>query len=271
MKGFGDLFRKAVLTFRKAFLSILGIYFGFALFFVICGAIAALAFGKDMITMLSLASTNPELVSAIPLKLVFAFGGFVFLMMLLTYLMGFWGIIVFRNNALISQSLVKEAFFEACRKFWKVIVLSILLMFAFGAISILFAILLKKFALLILLPLTIFLMPMLYTMFFALICQEGSFKELVVEGFLLGYRNWLRVFGTSFFYMIIFFAMVFVLGMGQIFITKVVGWVLLGSIVGFIVNFVFNTFTSCFFSVFYLDLAEIEPTEEITVEQIEQA
>ena len=231
MKGLVNLFKEAVYVFRKAFFSVLGIYVGFIVSIVVLGIIAALTFGKGMIATFSTAAANPAAANVMPGQLGL-FVLFVFFFIFLTYLIGLWGILVFKNNALRGGSFIKEAFFEACRKFWKVLLLGIVLMFVFGLVMVVLSLLLKKMSILIILPLTIFLMPMLYTMFFALVCEDGKMIDVIKEGFLLGYRNWLRVFGTSFFYMIVFFALLFTIGMGQIFITKVLGWALLGGAIG---------------------------------------
>lgn len=267
-KGFTGIFKDSISIFRNSVWSVLGIYLGFVIVGILLGVIAALAVGRDVMVMLSMFSTDPSVINSMLPQLGMLFVFFL-LFIFLAYIVGFWTIIVFKNNALLGKSFIKEAFFESCRKIWKVILWGLILAICFGLITLISALLLQRWAFIFLFPFMVFIMPLAYTVSFGIMCQEGGFGKILTQNFALGYKNWGYIFISVLLYMIALFASIIIVGGVQFLIVKVIGLALLGSIIGAIFNFLLNTFTSCFFTVFYLNLSGMALQGE-TLEQVQQ-
>jgi len=266
-KSFPEILTESFLVLRKSFLSILGLYIGMLLVGLIGGILSALVLGRQAMLLPMMVQTgnfDPELLSQFAPQLI-TIGVFFFLMMICFYFIGFWMILITRNNALIGQSLLKQSFFEMLRKTPKLILLGILLSVFFVVIIGVLALLFKKIAVILIIPLMIFCMPLLYMISYGMVCGEGNFFEIISNGISLGIHKWFRIVGYALLFVLCFFLFILVVTFLVYFITKVSN--VAGAILNIVIQFVVSVFSYCFYTVFYLDLAEIKPQiiEEIDI------
>ncbi|MBO7605260.1 MAG: hypothetical protein J6S61_02170 [Elusimicrobiaceae bacterium] len=155
---------------------------------------------------------------------------------------------------------------ESFRKIWKILGFGIILGVSVIFISIVLAMLLGKSFLLILIPLFVFLGPVLFTANYNLLCKEGDFIELISDGISLGTHNWLRIFGYMALVVISAIALAIVVSLILILLQTVGNLTVLVKIISYIWQIVLSLFITCFYTVFYLDLAGIKPQTENLIE-----
>ena len=266
-KGFSEILTESFSVLKQSFLSILGLYIGMIVLSVGSGIVSALLLGRQAMFLLPMMKGGNFDVSVlsqfVPQLIIIAI-----LMIILTlsiYLIAFWMILIIRNNALIGQSFFKQSFFETLRKIPKLILLGILLAIFFIVVIGGLVVLFKKMAIIFLLPLLIFCMPLMFMVSYGVICKEGKFFEIISEGISLGMKNWFRIVGYVILFSIGFLILFLVLAFVVSSIAKTS--VIAGAICNFLLQFIITLFSYCFYTVFYLDLAEIRPRviEEIDV------
>ena len=262
----GGVLRTAVHVFKKTFWQILGIYLGVYAVTFIVGLIASLLFGKNLATIRQM---NPDMVPGMlgsMLPKIILFFLLLFVVALLMFLVGISIVLIVRNNILVGKSFIKEAFFESFRKIWKILGFGVILGVAVIFISIVLAMLLGKSFLLILIPLFIFLGPLLFTANYNLLCKEGDFIELISDGISLGTHNWLIIFGYMALVVISVIAITIVMLLVFIPLQMIGNLTILVKIISYAWQSVLSLFITCFYTVFYLDLAGIKPQTENLIE-----
>lgn len=271
MKGFFDLLRDSVDVSRKSALSILAIYIGMILLGILGGILSFFIMGRQVMFLLPMLQSgmfDPDILSQFAPQLAIISVMFI-LLMFFSFFVNFWIILVIRNNYLIGQSLLKISFFEMLRKTPKMIFLMILGAIFFGGISGIAAFLLGRMSIIVIIPFLIFCGPIFFVISYSVLCKEGNFWEIISEAVSLGLKNWFRIVGYAFLFIIclmIFLAVVMFIVYA---LTKVS--TIVGQLFSALVQFVITVFSSCFYTLFYLDIADIAPTqiEEINV-SIEQ-
>jgi len=267
---FVEIFKEAIITAKKSVWGLLGVYGISLAAFVILGIISALLFGRDLMMMLSVLSTDPSAISVM-LPSLAKFAVVLLLLFLLSYISGFWAIVVVKNNVLLGKSFLKEAFFESCRKIWKVIVLSILLVILFSLMTVVPVLILGKWSFIIIAPLMIFVLPLVWTISFAMMCEEGGFVEIFTNALHLGLENWGSIFCVTLMSFISTFFFILAVGFLQLGIMKILGLVVIGKLIGVICQFLVQIFITCYLTVLYLNVSgktapviEQMPQEQIT-------
>lgn len=271
MKSFFDLLRDSVDVSRKSALSILAIYIGMILLGILGGILSFFIMGRQVMFLLPMLQSgmfDPDILSQFAPQLAIISVMFI-LLMFFSFFVNFWIILVIRNNYLIGQSLLKISFFEMLRKTPKMIFLMILGAIFFGGISGIAAFLLGRMSIIVIIPFLIFCGPIFFVISYSVLCKEGNFWEIISEAVSLGLKNWFRIVGYAFLFIIclmIFLAVVMFIVYA---LTKVS--TIVGQLFSALVQFVITVFSSCFYTLFYLDIADIAPTqiEEINV-SIEQ-
>lgn len=271
MKSFVDLLRDSVDVSRKSALSILALYVGMILLGILGGILSFFIIGRQvmfLLPMLQSGNFDPAIFSQFAPQLAIISVMFI-LLMFFSFFVNFWIILVIRNNYLIGQSLLKISFFEMLRKTPKMIFLMILGAIFFGGISGIAAFLLGRMSIIVIIPFLIFCGPIFFVISYSVLCKEGNFWEIISEAVSLGLKNWFRIVGYAFLFIIclmIFLAVVMFFIYALTKISTVVG-----QLFSALVQFVITVFSSCFYTLFYLDIADIAPTqiEEINV-SIEQ-
>ena len=271
MKSFFDLLRDSVDVSRKSALSILAIYIGMILLGILGGILSFFIIGRQVMFLLPMLQSgmfDPDILSQFAPQLAIISVMFI-LLMFFSFFVNFWIILVIRNNYLIGQSLLKISFFEMLRKTPKMIFLMILGAIFFGGISGIAAFLLGRMSIIVIIPFLIFCGPIFFVISYSVLCKEGNFWEIISEAVSLGLKNWFRIVGYAFLFIIclmIFLAVVMFIVYA---LTKVS--TIVGQLFSALVQFVITVFSSCFYTLFYLDIADIAPTqiEEINV-SIEQ-
>lgn len=271
MKGFFDLLRDSVDVSRKSALSILAIYIGMILLGILGGILSFFIMGRQVMFLLPMLQSgmfDPDILSQFAPQLAIISVMFI-LLMFFSFFVNFWIILVIRNNYLIGQSLLKISFFEMLRKTPKMIFLMILGAIFFGGISGIAAFLLGRMSIIVIIPFLIFCGPIFFVISYSVLCKEGNFWEIISEAVSLGLKNWFRIVGYAFLFIIclmIFLAVVMFIVYA---LTKVS--TIVGQLFSALVQFVITVFSSCFYTLFYLDIADIALTqiEEINV-SIEQ-
>lgn len=271
MKSFFDLLRDSVDVSRKSALSILAIYIGMILLGILGGILSFFIMGRQVMFLLPMLQSgmfDPDILSQFAPQLAIISVMFI-LLMFFSFFVNFWIILVIRNNYLIGQSLLKISFFEMLRKTPKMIFLMILGAIFFGGISGIVAFLLGRMSIIVIIPFLIFCGPIFFVISYSVLCKEGNFWEIISEAVSLGLKNWFRIVGYAFLFIIclmIFLAVVMFIVYA---LTKVS--TIVGQLFSALVQFVITVFSSCFYTLFYLDIADIAPTqiEEINV-SIEQ-
>ena len=271
MKSFFDLLRDSVDVSRKSALSILAIYIGMILLGILGGILSFFIIGRQVMFLLPMLQSgmfDPDILSQFAPQLAIISVMFI-LLMFFSFFVNFWIILVIRNNYLIVQSLLKISFFEMLRKTPKMIFLMILGAIFFGGISGIAAFLLGRMSIIVIIPFLIFCGPIFFVISYSVLCKEGNFWEIISEAVSLGLKNWFRIVGYAFLFIIclmIFLAVVMFIVYA---LTKVS--TIVGQLFSALVQFVITVFSSCFYTLFYLDIADIAPTqiEEINV-SIEQ-
>ena len=267
MKGFFDLLRDSVDVSRKSALSILALYIGMILLGILGGILSFFMIGRQimfLLPMLQSGNFDPDILSQFAPQLAIISVMFI-LLMFFSFFVNFWIILVIRNNYLIGQSLLKLSFFEMLRKTPKMIFLMILGAIFFGGISGIAAFLFGRMSIIVILPFLIFCGPIFFVISYSVLCKEGNFWEIISEAISLGIRNWFRIVGYAFLFVIclmLFLAAVMLIVYALTKVSTVVG-----QLFSALVQFVITVFSSCFYTLFYLDIADIEPTqiEEIDV------
>lgn len=269
-KGFVEIFKESIAVAKKSILGILGVYGISILVFLILGVISALLFGRDLLMMLTVISTDPTALNSM-LPSLGKFAVLLLLFFILSYISGFWTIIVVKNNILLGKSFLKAAFFETCRKIWKVIVLSILLVLFFSLITIVPVLILGKWSFIIIAPLMVFIMPLVWTISFAMMCEEGGFVEIFTNALNLGYSNWGHIFVISLLFFVATFFFMILVGVVQIGIIKILGLAIIGQLVGAVCQFMVQIVVTCFLTDLYLNVSgkttpviQQMPQEQIT-------
>lgn len=271
MKSFFDLLRDSVDVSRKSALSILALYVGMILLGILGGILSFFIIGRQVMFLLPMLQSgmfDPDILSQFAPQLAIISVMFI-LLMFFSFFVNFWIILVIRNNYLIGQSLLKISFFEMLRKTPKMIFLMILGAIFFGGISGIAAFLLGRMSIIVIIPFLIFCGPIFFVISYSVLCKEGNFWEIISEAVSLGLKNWFRIVGYAFLFIIclmIFLAVVMFIVYA---LTKVS--TIVGQLFSALVQFVITVFSSCFYTLFYLDIADIAPTqiEEINV-SIEQ-
>ena len=259
-KSFTELVADSFSAFKKSFLASLGIAGIFIGFLIACGIIAALMVGRQA---LSGSLSNPSYILAyIPV-----FGTMFIIISFLYYVSFAWMVLVIRNNILVGQSFFKETFFEAVKKIFKIILLAILMFIVFIVIFFVCYMISPKFSPLLVVPFGLVLLPIVFTTSYGILCREGNFWDVISEGISLGFSRWFKIVWYAvcflFCYVVIFFAVTY--GVSSAF--KVINLVTIGSIFTMIIQLCFMLFSYCFYTVFYLDLANVKPQQEIEVKE----
>lgn len=271
-KTFIDILRDSVIAFRKSFWTVLGIYAAILAAGIICGFISAVSLGKQGIMLLSMMGAtktfDPNLLSGfLPQLITIGILGFLFLLFI--YFVSFWTVLIIRNNFLIGQSLLKQSFKETFGKIFKLIFFGLIFLIGFVVFSVLLGILFKKLSLLFLFVLMFAIAPMLYTLFYGILCREGNFWEVVNDSWHLGMTNWFRIMG----YFILFIICAIIVFSAGMFVSFYLmrGNVIVSQIFNIIFQYAYSLFGTCFATVFFLDLADIglTETEEIDISTVE--
>lgn len=258
-KSFGELLTDSITVFKKSFLAALGIAGMFLGLCAICGLLAIFIVGPQIISNINNINNMLPYLSSF---LIFSSVLFV-----LYYICYCWVLLVIRNNALVGKSFLKETFFEAMRKIWKLFLAGILMTLVFvviGAIGFLIA---DKYAVLIMFPLVLIITPALFIVFYGVLYREGGFWEIVIESFSLGFEKWFRVVGYMFLFMICFMAIAAAIMGIPSYLFRMIDLPIVAGILGMFLQMVLMLFSFCFTAVFYLDLAGIRPLVEVNSEQ----
>lgn len=267
-KNFWENFQYAFSTFRKSFWAILGTYFSLILVLGIFAAIVALTLGKDLAMLLGSLYMDPSVAASNMLPQLLIFLSLLVVLFVLFYFIGLWIFIIIKNNAVVGRSLMIESFKEALRKMWKVLLWSIIICVCFVLGSTFSILLLRRFAVILIFPLTLLSLPFVFAGSFGMMYQEGGFGKILSESISLGGKKWGNILITYILYILLAVVFLVVTGGIQVVITKY-GLLTIGKIFGAIVSFLFQAFSYCFFTVYYLNIAEMLPQNE-TVKEISQ-
>lgn len=258
-KSFGEILTDSVSAFKKSFLAALGICGIFVGLIIVVGIIAALIVGPQMFSGIS----NPSYIMAY----LSSFAVLFIALIILYYIFYCWIILVVRNNALVGKSFFKESFFEAARKFLKVLFTGFLMTIVFVTIGFICYLIASKYAIIIMIPLTIIVAPSMFTIFYGVLCREGAFWEVLTDSLGLGFERWFRVVGYMLLFMICYVIVGIVLIGGTSFLFIKLNLPSVNALFNMIFEFALIFFSLCFATVFYLDLAGIKPQEKVEIEE----
>ncbi len=258
MKSFSELLRDSVDVSRKSVLSILALYAGMIVFGIIFGILSFFMIGTQLATITQNQNFDPAMLAPFMPQLIII--GIIFIIFLLfSFLMGFWIILIIRNNYLIGQSLLKNSFFEVFRKAFRLILLGIVSIIFFGGVSALLFAILDKMAFIILIPLMLVCTPIFFPIYYGVLCKEGKLLDIISESVSLGIRNWFRIVGFALLFIFCMFVVIITVSTAVYFLTQVSS--IIGNLLSFVFNFLVTVFASCFYTLFYLDMAGIAPTQ----------
>ena len=264
-KSFGEILDTSFFAFRKSFLSILGLYVGTLVLALLGGIFSALLFGRQaasLLPMLKSGNIDSNVFSSfLPQLIIIA--GIIFILVLAFYFISLWQILIIRNNIVVGKGFLKQSFFETLRKtpklifFW--ILATVALILSFGILTLL----LKKAALIFVIPAMIFLGPIAFVINNGILCREGKLWDIVLDSFDVGFHNWGKIFGYTLLFMVCMVICLTVVTIISYFVAKTNGVIF--GIFRFIMQFVVQIFSMCFFTAFYLDLVGISSagTEQI--------
>lgn len=282
-KSFGELLTDSFAVIKKSYIDLLkicGVFLG-------CGLLGLitmyLVMGKDFIMNMqnqayvqNYFNTHPRYAIFVLLLSLFYF--------ILTYVSYSWMALVVRNNILTDKSLLKEAFFESVKKFWRIFLAvflmgaAYLIIFLIGILALIFlfskehailgiiVFILSFFAFLIL------ILPSGFTIFTGVLCRNGKFWSIFWESLVLGFKKWFKIVG----YMILIFLICgAIMGISAAFVSGILMALhldILAIITYYIIQTIFGLFLFCFYTVFYLDIAGIKPQTEklIDTNQVNQ-
>ena len=168
---------------------------------------------------------------------------------------------------MVGKSFFKETFFEAAGKIWKVIFAGILMGVVFMGIGLICSLVLGKYGILLLFPVTLVLAPSMFAVFYGVLCMEGNFWDIVSEAVALGFNRWGRIVGYFLLFIVCSFVIAFVCMGGVIYMTQAINMSVLGGFIVMIFELALILFSNCFATVFYLDLAGIKPQMQVPLEQ----
>lgn len=288
-KSFSEIFAESISVFKKSAFSLLkicGVCLGGVL--LICLTLISIM-GKDFVLNMQNSEYMQNYLSTHPMTIVILLLlPVLYICLLVLFNIAFcWAVLVIRNNTLVEKSFLKEAFFEAVRKFWRVFGGMLLIGVICATLALLeFVIPLVVFAqqskpalgaiiAVILFSVTMILIsPSLFTAFYGILCLDGDFWETLKESICLGFRNWFRIMGYIILFAICYMVIFFALTIGIALIFKSINLIALGNIFTMILQLCLMAFSYCFYTIFYLDLAGIRPqqqsTKELSQEQIIQ-
>ncbi len=257
-KSFGKLLTDSIITFKKSFLATLGILVICLGIIFVFGVILALMFGKQIFTGGGFPINTANVFVFIPILIAIFFA-----IMLLNAISYAWMVLVIRNNILMGQSFFKEAFFEAIRKLFKVILFFILLFIIFGVIFFVSHLIYPRLFPILMIPCGAIVFPAIFTSYNGIVCLEGRFWDIISESVSLGFNRWTRIIWYTLCF--IFCSLVLLVGitLGIRMIFKPINMIALGSVLMMIVQSCFTLFSYCFYTSFYLDLAGIEPQQKV--------
>ena len=259
-KSFSELLIDSFSVFKKSFFPVLGVWgilFGVMIFIsIIAILLIALTAGTQALSNMQ----NPAMLMMTSFTTV---AGIVIVSALVSYIFIAWMILIIRNNALIGESFFKATFFEAVRKIWKIIVLGILMFVVYAAIMYISFLISRRFFFLIMLPFMIAIAPSMFTAFYAIMCKEGGFWDIISEAFALSFARWFKIAGYIILFMICYFVVLFAVMFGVTYLFNAIKLPALGSIIVFAFQVCVMIISQCFYTIFYLDLAGIKPQEEI--------
>ena len=264
INNFKKTVKQTVATFRKCWLPVVGVNIGLFILTFLLTLLVVIILGQNFINAIALLGTNPAAaINFLPqlvvfvLLLLFVFTSF--------YCAAVWLLFVIKNNALIGKNLFKDAFFEACRKIWKVIVWGIILFVFFLLVGSILGLILDKYFIFLYIPVIMVSIPCIYTISFGLMFLEGSFKDILIQSFNLGLKKWGRILVTYIVGVLIFLICLRISGLMQVIFAKI-GFATIGKLVNAVINVFLQAFAYCFFTVFYLNTAGIKvpsKTEQI--------
>ena len=105
--------------------------------------------------------------------------------------------------------------------------------------------------------------PSMFTAFYAIMCKEGGFFDIVSEAFALSFARWFRIVGYIILFMICYFVVLFTVMFGVTYLFNAIKLPALGSIIVFAFQVCIMIISQCFYTVFYLDLAGVQPQAEV--------
>lgn len=261
-----EVMKQTVATFRKCCLPVVGINIGLFILTFVLIFIVLVILGKDFINGLAMLSINPVAVSGILPQL----GIFLVLLLVifaLFYFAAVWLLFVIKNNVLLGKSLFKSAFFESCRKVWKLFVWGIMLFIAFMLVGTILGLILGKYSAILFIPIVLVCVPCIYTISFGLMFLDGNFTGIISQSFTLGLKKWGRILVIYIVSVIVLLLCLRLSGLSQILFAKV-GFAPIGKLINAVLNMFIQAFAYCFFTVFYLKIAGI--TAPANTEQIPQ-
>ena len=262
-KSFGEILTDSFSVFKKSVLPVFGIWgilLGVIIFCGICAAIirAAVA-GTQALSNVQ----NPMFLMAYAVPVIV---GVIFLSFMY-YVFFAWMILVIRNNATVGKSIFKETFFEAARKLFKIILLGILIFIVYSVAGGISYLLLHKYFFILMFPLILVLVPVIFTTFYAVLCRKGGFWENISEAVSLGFARWFKIVGYTILFMICYMVIFVAITYGVSNSFRAIGIPAIGSIILFFFQIAMMIFSQCFYTVFYLDLANVKPQQEIEVRE----
>lgn len=259
-KSFSELLTDSFSVFKKSFFPVLGVWgilFGVMIFITIIAVLLIiLTAGTQALSNMQ----NPAMLMMTSFTTV---AGIVVVSSFVSYIFVAWMILIIRNNALIGESFFKATFFEAIRKIWKIIALGILMLVIYAAIMYISFLISRRFFFLIMLPFMIIIAPSMFTAFYAIMCKEGGFWDIISEAIALSFARWFKIVGYVISFMICYFVVLFTVMFGVTYLLNAIKLSALGSVIVFAFQICVMIITQCFYTLFYLDLAGIKPQEEV--------
>ena len=256
-RSFPAVITGSFFVFRKTFLSLSEIYLGASIIIVILGFLISLFAGNEILAYIGEAGKNISAINHLPQKSMLAFAGALIVTGII-YFSCFWVVLVIKNEILYGQILIKDSFFDLCKRIWKLLAFTLLFGVTFRGICLIMFLLLKSFAFLLIIPLAVFIFPMFIMCCYGFLCQKGSFPQIILHNISLAYNSWKQIMIN----LVLFHALTGILIIVIMLIQSV--WTMLHfyAIVD-LINILFTLFmflcVPCFYTVLYVNFANIKP------------
>ena len=137
----------------------------------------------------------------------------------------------------------------------------------YTAIGFMCILLLKKYGIFLMLPLFLITGPAIFTTFYAVLCREGGFWEIISEAISLSFNRWFKIIGYTLLFGICCMAVFLAVGYGITSVFESIKLVPIGSLIFSLFQICFMVFQQCFCTALYLDLANVKPQQEIEVRE----